>query len=163
MYNSSLGRANFSERHVGRRVDSRGPSHILHLSSVSLSLHDQQQCWSTAAAVIAAVARSGGLMDRSPANWRSQIASSHVVLHGCSNCERRRRRRRIRRRRHRRNPALLASGNEILFVAGWSRGRALRRPRATNLGHLPSPHGHFPSKITVADICPAPYLTLTLI
>ena len=52
-------------------------------------------------------------MDRS-ANCRSQIASLRVApLHGTGN-----RKRCVRRRRHRRNPAPLASGNEILFVAG---------------------------------------------
>ena len=61
------------------------------------------------------------LMDRS-ANCRSQIASSHAApLHGNS-------KRCIRRRRHRRNPAPLASGNEILFVGGWSVEPGLQLP-----------------------------------
>lgn len=62
------------------------------------------------------------LMDRSP-NCRSQIASSHVAPHrGFGNSKR------CIRRRHRRNPAPLASGNEILFVGGWSARAGLQLP-----------------------------------
>jgi len=38
------------------------------------------------------------------------------------------------RRRHRRNPAPLASGNEILFVGGWSAGAGLQLPEGDSRG-----------------------------